>query len=416
VSADAGPTLGAWEPPAGVLREYENYWSPTTDAPRVYHVCAGLLVLAATVANRVFLRFGGEAIYPNVWALILGPSSFFRKSTVISKARRTLARLHAESNGHGPLLPDEFSREALLKKLSDCGQGMLTYSEFSGALANFGRDYMAGTKELLADLYDSPEVYTRVVGANNWTLHNVCISILAASQTDWFLEKLKAGDVRGGFLARFSFWPAFEKRRFLALPPDPDHAVGARLLRGLNEVRQVKGVVELAATERATYSAWLEHHERELHGVAKPGELSPFWTRLSIMTLKFAVLLQLSHDRELVIRADTLDCAIELTEFLKRALRHLFNEEFAFSKGMQDRQRVLRAVQRKPGISYRDLLRSCSLLKREFEPVLETLQAEELIHIDRKSRQVWALEMSAASVVVSDPPTDALQGRIVRVK
>ena len=71
---------------------------------------------------------------------------------------------------------------------------------------------MSGTKELLADLYDCPDEYTRLVGQQTWHLKNVCLSILAAAQTDWFIEKLKQGDVRGGFLARFSYWPAFQKR------------------------------------------------------------------------------------------------------------------------------------------------------------------------------------------------------------
>ena len=142
------PSLRHWEPPAGVLRQYENAWVPTSDAPREYHIAAGLAVLAATIENRIFLPFGGDAIYPNVWILILGPSSFFRKSSTLSKAKKTLGRLNVGGD-KGPLLPDEFSREALLKHLSEKPQGLLTYSEFSGALATYSRDYMSGTKELL---------------------------------------------------------------------------------------------------------------------------------------------------------------------------------------------------------------------------------------------------------------------------
>jgi hypothetical protein len=167
--------------------------------------------------------------------LEVGPSSFYRKSTCITKARRTIARL-SEGDQQSILLPDEFSREAFLKRLSERWQGLLTYSEFSGALATFGRDYMAGTKELLSDLYDCPETYVRMIGSQTWTLKHVCLSIFAASQTDWFLEKLKAGDLRGGFLARFSYWPAFEKRRFLAVPPEPSAAIGNRLIAGLNDL------------------------------------------------------------------------------------------------------------------------------------------------------------------------------------
>jgi hypothetical protein len=409
-----GVDLCAWDAGSGLLSDYEAYWLPTTDAPRVYHVAAGLVVIAAAVENRVYLPFGGERIYPNLWALVLGPSSFFRKSTVVNKARKTITRLY-DGDPHTALLPDEFSREAFLKRLSERGQGTLTYSEFSGALASFGRDYMSGTKETLADLYDCPATYSRVVGAQSFTIRDACLSILAASQTDWFLEKLKAGDVRGGFLARFSFWPAFEKKRFLALPPDPDVQLGNRLVTGLNELRRVKGVALLGTAQRDRYAKWLERHERDLHGSAKVGELSAFWSRLSIMALKFAMLIQLAHDRSLTVSEDNLTRALALTDFLKRALRHLFDEEFAFSKDMQDRQRVLRAVQRRPGISYRDLLRASSLLKRQIDPVLETLVAEGSIE-RRMEDRAPSFYPSAASTPVSNTGTDTERPMFMRVK
>lgn len=158
------PDLARWEAPDGVLRLYEQYWLPTTDAPQEYIVGSGFAVLAAAIEDRVFLPFGGQNIYRNLWVLLLGPSSFYRKSTCVSKARKTLARLYDGDAAGGALLPDEFSREALLRRLSERSQGLLTFSEFSGAMAAMGRDYMGGTKEFLADLYDSPQSYTRVVG------------------------------------------------------------------------------------------------------------------------------------------------------------------------------------------------------------------------------------------------------------
>ncbi len=232
--------------------------------------------------------------------------------------------------------------EALLKRLSERPQGLLTYSEFSGALAAFSRDYMSGTRETLSDLYDSPEQYQRIVGQQTWTLNNVCLSILAASQTDWFLEKLKSGDIRGGFLARFTYWPAFEKARFLAIPPEPDRTALTRLLSGLSSLRTVKGPMEIGGPQRARYTAWVEQHERELHGSAHIGELSPFWSRLSVTALKIAMLLQLAHDARLVVSPEALESALGLTDFLKASLRHLFAEEFAFTEPMRNRQKLLR--------------------------------------------------------------------------
>lgn len=412
--ANVGPFLGAWEPLPGLLRDYEIYWTPTTDAPRIYHVACSLVVVSTILEQRVYLPFGGDRLYPNLWALILGPSSFYRKSTCLAKAKKVLVKLH-EGSGQSPIFPDEFSREALLKRLSERAQGLLAYSEFSGALAAFSRDYMSGTKETLADLYDCPEKYQRIVGAQVWTLHDVYLNILGASQTDWFLEKLKSGDIRGGFLARFTFWPAFEKPRFLAVPPEPDGRVGARLLSGLNRLRNVRGAAVLGASESALYSNWVERHERELHGASNVGELSPFWSRLSVTTLKLAMLLQVSHDYSLTISTEAMQRAIDLTEFLKASLRYLFAEEFAFTEPMRNKQKVLRLIRRHPeGIQRRDLMRASSLLARDFDAVVSTLQQEELIC--QRGKGYLPLNSSAESAPVSEDATDKVHPTISRVK
>ena len=270
--------------------------------PRIYLVGVGLIVLAAAVEDRAYIPFGGERIRLNLWHLLLGPSSFFRKSTAISKARRTIDRAYADPTAVGPtpLMPNEWSREAMLKALAERGQRVLLFSEFSGALAVLGRDYMSGTKETLADLYDAPPHYSRRVGNTEFSVDSPCLSIAAASQTDWFLQKLQQGDVRGGFLARFAFWPAFSKRRFLAIPPEPDEALGRELEAGLRQMRKVTGPVDLGGVQEQ-YSKWLHRHETELDGVERAGDLSAFWSRLSIMTLKYASLLQLAQDRSLTV-------------------------------------------------------------------------------------------------------------------
>ena len=59
---DIGPDLGTWESPTGILADYERLWIKTSDAPRIYHVAAGLTVLAGAVENRVYLPFGGERL------------------------------------------------------------------------------------------------------------------------------------------------------------------------------------------------------------------------------------------------------------------------------------------------------------------------------------------------------------------
>ena len=289
------PDLTRWPTPAGsALQRFEIYWSALTDAPREYIIPSGLSTIGTVIANRVYVPFGGDRIYGNSWNVLFGPSSTYRKSTVVKFARRTLADLSA-GQPDAYVFPDEFSKEAFVSVLSEKPQGLLTYREFSGALAGFSRDYMSGMKELLADLYDCPEHYERVVGKQKLTATNVCLSILAASQTDWLLDKLHENDMRGGFLARFTFWPAFYKRRFLAIPPEPNIQARGELLRHLNTMRKLEGPLVLPTSVRDQYHTWLQEHERQLEALPRAGQLGPFWSRMGITTLKLALVLHVAH-------------------------------------------------------------------------------------------------------------------------
>jgi hypothetical protein len=406
-----GPDLTKWRTPAGALMDYEAYWQPCTDAPREYLIACALVVVGTILANRVYIPFGGDRILANLWIVLLGPSSNYRKTTTIKQARRTLTRLSEGDGGRGYMFADEWSREAFIARLSDQAQGLLTFSEFSGAIATFNRDYMSGTRELLADLYDSPETYERVVGNKTMTARNVSLSILAASQTDWLLEKLKESDIRGGFMARFTFVPAFRKRYFLSIPPDPDAQIGNQLARRLNAIRKLEGAAMIPTGVREHYASWLQAHEEELETLPRAGQLGPFWSRLSIVTLKLAVIISVASGGTLQVTDEALQSAIEFVQFVKAALGQLFEEDIAFTPDMRNRQRVLQAIRRHPGSPFRDVSRSCSLLKRQLDAVLETLVVEGLV--EWRDKKLWPV---GESEVVSANAADTKRPRILRLK
>jgi hypothetical protein len=275
------------------------------------------------------------------------------------------------------------------------------------------RDYMSGTKELLADLYDSPPKYQRTVGNRTITASNVCIGILAASQTDWLLEKVKETDIRGGFMARMLFVPAFYKRRFLALPPEPDGVLGNKLIKRLREHQQLEGAMAMPQDVREQYAKWLESHERELDSLPRAGQLGPFWSRMGIITLKVAMALTVANTGQLVMTEDAMASAIEFVTFAKRALGRLFEEEMAFTPDMRNRQKVLQTIRRHPGIKMRDVLRNCGLLKRNLDPVIETLVAEGQVVLDPKEKGYSVVGESAS---VGTSSTDTNRPVFTRVK
>src|SRR5262249_21208833 len=126
---------------------------------------------------------------------------------------------------------------------------------------------------------------------------------------------------------------------------------------------------------------WALQRQREIEGLEHEAELASFYTRLERVVLKLATLIQLAEEpRKLEISSLALADALNLVGWLQDGLRRLFADEFTFSRDMEDKQRVLRFIQKKPGIERRELLRLSHLKVSNFDPLLETLRQEGSVH------------------------------------
>ena len=248
-----------YDPSGGFLRNFCEYVEPITDAPAVYYPVAGLVTLSAIVGRNVTARFGPQRIVPNQFVCILGQSSLFRKSTMITIAQQLIQAVRPES-----VLPNEFTPERLLELLQKTPVGFFGWKELTGYLARASRDYMSGAKEILMELYDCPDEYRREIKSSSVRVQHSAISIFSASATTWLSEQLKGPDLRSGFLNRFCFVLAERKTRFLDIPPPPDMGVKNRLVKELHEIGEIRGDVDFSAIQ-PSYRAWLKDHEEEIY-------------------------------------------------------------------------------------------------------------------------------------------------------
>ena len=161
---------------------------------------------------------------------------------------------------------------------------------------------------------------------------------------------------------------------------------------------------------RERYSAWLEDHERELDSLPRAGQLGPFWSRMGIITLKVAMVVTVATTGQLVMTDEAMESAIAFTAFAKLALGRLFDEEMAFTPDMRNRQKVLKTIQRNPGIPFRTVSMNSGLLKRQLEAVIETLIAEGVVVVRDKG-----YFPVAALAAVGTPSTNSAKPRIARV-
>lgn len=347
-----------FKPPIGsFLDKYIQYGNELTDAPSEFHLMFGLSLLSSVCHG--FCLNDNPSDRFNLWSLIVGPSAISRKSTALHIANDILQRVNV-----GLLGPNDFSGEGLWTFFNVCPEkdkkkkmtpdeliaeqylvqsmtderkpGALFFSEFGGMMKNFQKDYNAGLKQFLADLYDNSGFKKRQLSNGKLAIINPYLTVAAASSSDWFEKSISAGDIGGGFLNRFIYfidygrsdtdWKSPLERR------SKDVKKRQELIDHLKSLDQMKGNHSIIFNEEAKlmFNTWA----KELDDLFKlfiqnenEGQKSnPLFARKTLQALKISCLLALSREVSLgsalqapEVTLEDVNQAIDCVEFFDTA-------------------------------------------------------------------------------------------------
>ena len=376
-------------PPDSYLSRYMEYASELTDAPNQFHVFSALSALSTVIGNRVYLPWGDGRLYPNLWIVIVAPSSIYRKTTAIRIACNLIR--HVEE---AKILPDEFSPESLLHVLESRPQGLFFWGELRSKLAYFQRSYMAGMQAMLTELYDCPPIYKRTLLGNSYRVENPCLGILAASTKEWLRASITEGDMKGGFLQRFMYVLAHRKEKHLAIPSHTDMPKQNELVIMLNRARTFECIIDLTDI-RDAFTEWHFKHEQEAMNADNEEVKASFYARLDSYCLKLTMLYEIAMQMtatdfpfgELRPSQEALTYAINLIDYAKATINYMLSEELVFTREMANRQKVLGLIENSPGISRKTVMQNAHLLKRDLDLILETLEGEGTIAIRKEGQR-----------------------------
>ena len=65
---------------------YTEYAGEFTDAPKMFHRFMSYFLISTAVRRKAYVVQGHKRIYPNLWMVLLAPSSLFHKSYALSVA------------------------------------------------------------------------------------------------------------------------------------------------------------------------------------------------------------------------------------------------------------------------------------------------------------------------------------------
>ena len=214
---------------------YNAYWGKNeTCAP--YLMAGALTQVAQMLGRRACVSRGpiltrSNNVWPNLYNVIIGPTSIARKSSWLGEMRYRIREIDPETN----FLESVASAEGLTEGLSEeedivefqqepAPEGkrtLLMFDEMKVLFTNSRRNVTSNIIPHLTTLYQLPPEVAVNSRNNAVTAYYPVLSILAASTGEWLEDSVTRGDVKGGFINRCSFW-LYELTEAKPQPEDPD--------------------------------------------------------------------------------------------------------------------------------------------------------------------------------------------------
>jgi hypothetical protein len=333
-----------------------------------------MFLISSVIGRKVWLDWGSFHIFPNLYLLLLGSSSTVKKSTSLDIARGIL-----DVVDESLVYEDEFTTEAVLRKLMSRPQATFCWDEFGAMLSIFERSYMKGGKELFTRLYGCPPKYKRMIIGdkkatdNNSFIENPCINIATTSTLEWFVNRVKEEDIKSGFLARFLYVPGEDSGNDYFRPPRLDQALKAEVIFELKQIQSISGEADVTPEAYRIGEDWYFDLKSQMRKGDNGDKLNPFYSRLQTYLIKFALIYQISEDGTLLIHSQNMIRACQLINFLKSNIKSMVEDQMVFGADQIMIKKVADIIKSAGAIDHTALSNRARILKSSLEKILPSL-------------------------------------------
>lgn len=367
---------------------YTNYALEVTDAPKLYAEWLSYLVLSCVVNKHIYMDYGGfMKIYPNLYLLIIGPSSVYRKSFSQKLAWSFVRQIYPDFR-----ILDFSSQESFISELardripSQCG--LIMIDELSGLMKKVKTSpHFSNLVEKMSSAFDADDLSRRIgVKEKEKEVFNAdepFLNITAACSFDWLTASVETSDLTGGFLARFLWVVAREKEgEHWAEAKRGDAMKRTQILDRLNSIKDVIGEISWTSEAKEYWEWWYSDFRKKNQG----GRWDANYERMTNQVRKIAML-NAAQQMRLTIQLEDLYSAAAMAEPL---VAHL--NEVAIGDNPEEilRQRILQYIKRySPAcVTKSELLNNISGIdKRRLEAAIETLVESDKVTVDISEKE-----------------------------
>lgn len=390
------------------VERYIKWAKELGDAAVQYHTAGAFIVLSALLSGKVSLPTSFGEVVPNLWFMILADTTLTRKSTAMDIAIDLLVEVDPDA-----IMATDGSLEGLMQGLSmrPGRPSVFLRDEFTGLLESMTKkDYMAGMPEMLTKLYDG-KYAKRLLRKEPVEIRDPRLILFAGGIKSRTQQLLTLEHISSGFIPRFVFITAesdVSKVRPTG-PPVLKDLSGRRALLGemvdmydwYNQapIKQGGGI-KLRQAERKwsctlTEDAWLRFNQFETQMLEaaiasdRPDILTPTYARLSVSTLKAAILIAASEartdDDAVTIDVEHILLAINYAREWREYAIDIIN---GVGKSAQESQveRTMKLIRERPGISRSAIMQRFHMTANEANSLFATLEQRGLVYANRMGK------------------------------
>jgi len=214
IEADA---VGKWE------RDFTHQvGAMLNETPYSFIQYGALWMIGLAIGRRMFIRTTwGEDIYPNQYGILVSVSTYYHKSTILKLVNRLINHAMPHMLISRPGSAENFTRLLAGKMDTDdssphekqmagralpfAAQRGLLRDELSGLFASMQKDYMAGMKEAIMEMYDAPDlIMLSTNGKGLSVVRNGAFSLWGASTPAALSHSLTYQEWENGNIARMA--------------------------------------------------------------------------------------------------------------------------------------------------------------------------------------------------------------------
>jgi hypothetical protein len=400
------------------------YYLRGTEIPTAFTIWATLFGLATVVKREVWLRWGDDALYPNLYVIFVGPAGV-KKSAAISKMDGVLSLFSKYISDRNikriktiTVVRNKATPESLLESMipSKKGTRRFTFKDSQGATItdNSGQpmvyeftsaasivlpemsvmisrsSYAESMIQNLMDLYDcQPHFEYRTVGKGLIELKNLFTCFIAATTPDGFSQTIPKAALGDGFISRCSIVYQKDSPRVfqepLVVPGAPNKKELAQRLAWIAENNFGEHVLSEAAykLEGSWYRKFRERQSEDPNSSTK--------SRMQIMIRKVAILMKIqrysaSFESNVVTEGDMKDALklIEATFRTSPVLLEMIDEDQFWSKIT----RIREYLQKKIKVQRATLMQNTKTTAGQLNAVLDHLLQEGVLEIHNGNGEI----------------------------